>query len=129
MTEVRHGHQHPGTDGDNGPSYYARRARAIEALLVAKGICSAGEVQRAVEQVETRSPADGARVVARAWTDPEFKTRLLDNARAAVAELGYELPEAGTQLAVVENTGHVHYLVVCTLCSCYPRTLLGRPPD
>ncbi len=128
MTDAQHGHQHPGTDGDDGLGYYARRARAIEALLVAKGICTAGEVQRAVEQVETRSPADGARVVAHAWVDAGFKARLLTDPRSALADLGCTLPDT-TQLTVVENTPQIHHMVVCTLCSCYPRTLLGRPPD
>ena len=129
MSEAHDGH-HDGLPGqDGGLSYYARRAQAIEELLVAKGICTTEEVQRAVDQVEARSPADGARVVARAWTDPEFKSRLLEDANAALAELGYTLPETTPRLEVVENTEKEHYLVVCTLCSCYPRALLGRPPD
>ena len=124
-----HDHQHPGMaeDAELGPT--ARRAGAIESLLVQKGVCTAEEIQRAVEINESRSPADGARVVARAWTAPEFKARLLSNPKAALAELGYALPETTPQLAVVENTADVHYLVVCTLCSCYPRALLGTPPD
>ena len=129
MTEAHNGHQHPGIDGDDGQTYYARRAQAIEALLVAKGICTTGEVQLAMEQVEARSPADGARVVAHAWVDAGFKTRLLSDPIPALAELGYALAETTTQLEVVENTDEVHHLVVCTLCSCYPSTLLGRPPD
>ena len=129
MTESHDGHQHPGTDGDDGQSYYARRARAIEALLVSKEICTAGEVQRVVDQADSRSPADGARVVARAWVDLEFKSLLLADPKAALAELGYALADTSTQLVVVENTDQVHHLVVCTLCSCYPRSLLGRPPD
>ena len=129
MTEADHGHQHPAKDGDDGLSYYARRAKAIEALLVAKGICTTGEVQLAMEQVEARSPADGARVVAHAWVDAGFKTRLLSDPIPALAELGYALAETTTQLEVVENTEEIHHLVVCTLCSCYPSALLGRPPD
>ena len=124
-----HRHEHPGMaeDAELGP--IARRARAIEALLVEKGVCTAGEIQRAVEINESRSPADGARVVARAWMDPGFKARLLADPRAALSELGYTLPETTPQLAVVENTHGIHHLVVCTLCSCYPRALLGTPPD
>lgn len=129
MSEAHHGHQHPAPAGDDGLSYYARRARAIEDLLVAKGICAAGEVQRAVEEVDARSPADGARVVARAWSDPKFNGRLLSNSHSALAELGYALADSTTQLEVVKNTENVHHLVVCTLCSCYPSALLGRPPD
>jgi nitrile hydratase len=109
--------------------YYAKRARAIEALLVDKGICTPEEVQRTADEIDARSPADGARVVARAWVNPGFKTRLLADAAAAVAELGYTLAEPAPRLVAVENTDKVHHLVVCTLCSCYPRALLGRPPD
>ena len=82
-----------------------------------------------VDQADNRSPADGARVVARAWVDPAFKALLLANPKLALAELGYSLAETSTQLEVVENTGRVHHMVVCTLCSCYPRNILGRPPD
>ena len=128
-----HGHNHdqnhPGMAADEELGYYARRARAIESLLVEKGICTSAEVQGMVERIEARSPADGARVVARAWADPEYKARLLAEPEAALAELGYTLPETTPKLAVVENTETAHHLVVCTLCSCYPRALLGRPPD
>ena len=121
--------EHPGMAHDEELGYYPRRAKAIEALLVEKGICSPDEIQGMVDRVERRSPADGARVVARAWADPEFKARLLSDPEAALAELGYRLPETTPKLDVVENTESVHNLVVCTLCSCYPRNLLGRPPD
>ena len=121
--------EHPGQETDGELGYYARRAQAMEALLVEKGICTREEVQRQVGEIEAKSPADGARVVAQAWVDPEFKARLLEDAPSALAELGYSLPETTPRLAVVENTPQVHYLVVCTLCSCYPRMLLGRPPD
>ena len=130
MSDEHKGHEpHDPIEDADGVSYYARRAGAIEALLQEKGLCSPEEVQRAVDAVESRSPADGAKVVARAWVDPGFKSRLLADARSALEEMGYTLPEASTQLAVLENTEDVHYLVVCTLCSCYPRNLLGRPPD
>ncbi len=124
-----HDHNHPGMAPDAEPGYYARRAQAIESLLVEKGICTTAEVQGMVERIEARSPADGARVVARAWIDPDYKARLLTEPAAALAELGYTLPETTPQLSVVENTPTLHHLVVCTLCSCYPRALLGRPPD
>lgn len=124
-----HPHNHPGVVADDELGYYARRAQAIESLLIEKGICAAAEVQEMVERIEARSPADGSRVVARAWRDPEYKARLLADPAAALAELGYALPETTPQLAVVENTATTHHLVVCTLCSCYPRALLGRPPD
>jgi len=121
--------EHPSQQADGELGYYARRAQAMEALLVEKGICTPEEVQRQVDETEARSPTDGARVVARAWVDPDFKARLLEDAPAALAELGYSLPDTTPRLAVVENTAQVHHLVVCTLCSCYPRLLLGRPPD
>ena len=125
-----HDHEeHPGMAHDEALGYYALRARAMEALLVEKGVCSPGEIQDMVDRVEARSPSDGARVVARAWVDPDYKAPLLSNPEAALAQLGYSLPETTPKLDVVENTGNVHHLVVCTLCSCYPRALLGRPPD
>ena len=125
-----HDHEeHPGMAHDEELGYYALRAKAMEALLVEKGICSPAEIQGMVDQVEARSPADGARVVARAWADPEFKSLLLSDPEAALAQLGYSLPDTTPKLDVVENTDELHNLVVCTLCSCYPRALLGRPPD
>ena len=125
-----HDHEeHPGMAHDQELGYYALRARAMEALLVEKGICSSAEIQRMVDQVEARSPADGARVVARAWADPEYKALLLSDPEAALAQFGFRLPATTPKLDVVENTEAVHHLVVCTLCSCYPRALLGRPPD
>jgi nitrile hydratase len=101
----------------------------MEDLLVARGVCTREEVQREVDLMDARSPSDGARIVARAWVDPAYKARLLADAHGALAELGYRLPDTTPRLAVVENTDAVHHLVVCTLCSCYPRMLLGRPPD
>ena len=100
----------------------------MEALLAEKGIIAEGEVRRLVDFMEARSPVDGARVVARAWVDPDYKQRLLDEPEAALLELGYPLV-GSAKLAVLENTGDVHHLVVCTLCSCYPTSLLGLPPD
>ncbi len=125
-----HDHPHPGTGPEDQPmSDVALRSVAIEALLVEKGLISAAEIGRQVDLMDARTPADGARVVARAWTDTEFKARLLSDPRAALAELGFSLPEDTPHLAVVENTDDRRHLVVCTLCSCYPRMLLGRPPD
>ena len=128
MSEGHDGeHVHP--ESGEELSLYARRARAIEALLVEKSVCSTDEVDRMMDMVESRSPSDGAKVVAHAWSDPEFKARLLADPRSALAEIGYSLPDTTPHLAVVENTEQVHHMVVCTLCSCYPRALLGRPPD
>ncbi|MCY4367405.1 MAG: nitrile hydratase subunit alpha [Chloroflexi bacterium] len=125
-----HDHEeHPGMAHDEELGYYAVRAKAMEALLVQKGICSPDEIQGMVDRLEARSPSDGARVVARAWADPAFKSLLLSDPEAALVQLGYSLPETTPKLDVVENTNELHHLVVCTLCSCYPRALLGRPPD
>ena len=127
--EIDHGdHTHPGMDTEE-LSWHARRVRAMEALLAEKGILTIQEVQRNLDLVESLSPADGARVVARAWTNPDYKALLLSDPEAALAELGYRLPDPTPKLGVVENSDDVHHLVVCTLCSCYPRALLGLPPD
>ena len=113
-------------DEDLGPR--ARRALAMHELLVDKEVIAAGEVEEQARRIQSRSLSDGSRVVARAWVDPEFKSRLLTDARSAVGELGLGLTR-DAELAVVENTESVHHLVVCTLCSCYPTALLGPPPD
>ena len=117
---------HPGTHGGPALSERAKRGLAIQELLVEKGVVSRGDIQSRADAMAERSPADGARVVARAWVDPGFKQRLLTDATAAVSELGYDI---STTLQALENTEDVHHLVVCTLCSCYPWALLGPPPD
>ena len=109
-------------------SPYAARIRAIEALLLEKGVLTEPEVQDSIFYMEARSPANGARLVARAWLDDEYKELLLSDAKAAASELGIH-PEHPAEFVVVENTSEVHNLIVCTLCSCYPRAILGRPPD
>ena len=114
---------------DEPMSEVALRSVAIEALLAEKGLLTPEEVQRQVSLMDGRTPADGARVVAKAWVDEGFKARLLADSRSALAEMGIEIPAETPVLEVVENTEDVHHLVVCTLCSCYPRMLLGRPPD
>ena len=106
----------------------ATRILAIQQLLIEKGLVASAEVEDIVARARVRKPADGAKVVARAWVDDAFKTRLVSDARAAVLELGYHLSH-DAELAVVENTAAAHHLVVCTLCSCYPTSLLGPPPD
>lgn len=123
-----HDHEHEGMLEDEELSPLAKRSLAMMELLDEKGILSAEDLQRRVTILEQRSPSDGARVVARAWTDPAFRARLLSDARPALEEMGYPVTtEAG--LVVLENTESVHHMVVCTLCSCYPTTLLGPPPD
>ena len=114
-------------DNDQPLSYWQRMEIAVRELLVEKGITTAAEINRQIELMDARSPALGAAVVARAWDDPEFKARLLADGSAAMAEIGID-PD-GLKLVVVENTSEVHNVIVCTLCSCYPRNLLGLPPD
>ncbi|MBX6320320.1 MAG: nitrile hydratase subunit alpha [Rhodospirillaceae bacterium] len=128
-TPARHDHaaHEPPPDADGPLAYHQRMEIAVRELLIEKGILTADEVRAAIEAMDARSPAQGARVVARAWVDPEFKARLLLDGSSACRELGIDM--AGTNLCVVENTPQVHNLVVCTLCSCYPRALLGLPPD
>ena len=106
----------------------ATRILAIRQLLIDKGVITAAEVDDIVGRARERTPADGAKVVARAWVDDAYKAQLLTDARGAVAAMGYRLSH-DAELAVVENTAEVHHLVVCTLCSCYPTSLLGPPPD
>jgi nitrile hydratase len=113
---------------DQTTSPYAYRIRAIESLLVERGVLTEPEIQDRIAYMEARSPANGARLVARAWEDPEFKARLLSETKAAARELGIDA-SGPVEFVVVENTPRVHNLIVCTLCSCYPRAILGRPPD
>jgi nitrile hydratase len=107
--------------------YYRRMQAAVEELLILKGVVTAADVDRQVAAMAERSYERGARVVARAWVDPAYKARLLADGAAAAEELGLEV--GPLRLVVVENTPEVHNVVVCTLCSCYPRMLLGIPPE
>ena len=126
MSDHHHPHEDTGTGRTTSP--YAARTRAIEALLVEKGVLTEPEVQDRISYMESRSPANGARLVARAWVDPDFKELLLSDGKSAARELGID-PSHPAKFLVVENTPEVHNLIVCTLCSCYPRAVLGRPPD
>ncbi len=124
-------HEHeppnPANEHDNGPpGEYEIMSRAIQELLEEKGLISAEQVRKRMEQFDEEFPYRGAQVVARAWMDPAFKQRLIADGRAACAEMG-TLLEA-ERLIAVENTPDVHNVIVCTLCSCYPRGLLGMPP-
>jgi nitrile hydratase len=129
-----HDHPHDVTQHDpeaaerNRLPPYGKRMYAIRDLLIEKGVLTADEVQHEIDYMEARTPANGARLVARAWVDSEFKQRLLDDPKGACAELGIDATSL-TEFVVLENTPTVHNLVVCTLCSCYPRPILGRPPD
>jgi nitrile hydratase len=127
LSDHGHDHSHEPITNDGEPAA-AARVRALEELLVERGVVSRDDVRRRVDALVSRSPADGARLVARAWVDPEFKRRLLADARAAALELGLD-PGPSPVVVAVENTEDVHHMVVCTLCSCYPRALLGPPPE
>lgn len=122
-------HVHDVKNWDTPIGHHGGLVWAIETLLINKRICSGRDIQRQIAAVTRRSGADGAKVVARAWVDTGFKARLVSTPMAAVEELGYNLNVTLGELRVVENTNRIHHLVVCTLCSCYPTTLLGRPPD
>jgi nitrile hydratase len=122
-----HGHEHsPPQPDDRVHSYYQILSIALKELLIEKNVVTASDVRRFIELRDSITPADGAKVVARAWVDPEFHKRLFEDANAAVAELGFSVTT--TKLVAVENTADTHNVVVCTLCSCYPRDLLGLPP-
>jgi nitrile hydratase alpha subunit len=129
-----HGHTHDVTQHDpeaaerNKVPFYGKRMYAIRDLLIEKGVLTVEDIQQQIDYMDARSPANGARLVARAWTDPAFKQRLLQDPKAACAEMGIDASGL-VEFVVLENTEKVHNLVVCTLCSCYPRPILGRPPD
>jgi nitrile hydratase alpha subunit len=124
-----HDHPHPRqADVEDAPfTHHMALTDAVLDLLVTKGVVTAGEVRRALELVDAASPAAGARMIAKAWVDPAYKERLLADANAAAGELGID---GGTiPVRAVESTPTVHNLIVCTLCSCYPRFMLGAAPD
>lgn len=126
-----HDHDHDRTFQPNiedlEPSRHELMTYAIKELLTEKGYLSGEELRIAQEKVDELENADGAKIVARAWTDPEFKQRLLEDGNSALAEMGIDAGAA--KMTVVENTDKVQNVIVCTLCSCYPRSILGMPPD
>jgi thiocyanate hydrolase subunit gamma len=123
------GGAHPGVgSGDYLPGYFEILERSITELLVDTQLIGPDEIRRQIEVLDSRTPALGAKVVARAWVDPGFRARLLADGRSACEELGITFYD-DTGLIVLENTDKVHNLIVCTLCSCYPRPVLGLPPD
>lgn len=126
MAHDHHDHDHD--HGQDAPSDMTLRVKALESLLVEKGLVDPAALDAIVDHYEHKvGPRNGARVVARAWVDPAYKARLLEDATAAIAELGYTGSQ-GAHMVVVENTPGRHNLVVCTLCSCYPWPVLGLPP-
>ena len=123
MKAPTHVHDHQAV-----PSDLALRVKALESLLVEKGLVDPAALDELIDTYENKvGPRNGARVVARAWVDPAYKQRLLTEATAAIAELGYG-GRGGEHMVVVENTPKLHNLIVCTLCSCYPWPVLGLPP-
>jgi len=115
--------------GQEAPSATALRVKALESLLVEKGLVDPAALDAIIDYYETKvGPRNGARVVARAWIDPAYKVRLLADATAAIAELGYAGSQ-GEHMVAVENTSAFHNMIVCTLCSCYPWPVLGLPPN
>ncbi len=131
MTQETHEHSpdlHHDHDHSDVPAALALRVKALESLLVEKGLVDPAALDYLIDLYETKiGPRNGARVVARAWTDPAYKKRLLEKGGNAIRELGYE-GRQGEDIVVVENTPGVHNVVVCTLCSCYPWPVLGLPP-
>ena len=119
---------HPYRQDDDTPlSYWQSMEIAVRELLVEKNITTLEEISTQIDKMDARGPALGAAVVARAWVDPAFKSRLLEDGSAASGEMGFDV--GPMHLIALENTADTHNIVVCTLCSCYPRNLLGLPPD
>ncbi len=136
MPHDHHDHSHEGmspsghpyrADQDGPLSYWQNMEIAVRELLIEKGVVTPEQVAAQIEAMDARTPANGAAVVARAWTDPAFRARLLEDGSAASREMGFDV--GPMKLIAVENTEDVHNVIVCTLCSCYPRNLLGLPPD
>lgn len=128
MSGADHEHHHHHDELDHAAKL-ALRVKAIESLLVEKGLVDPDAMTALIDQYENRiGPHNGAKVVAKAWSDPEYKQRLLQDGSAAIAELGYSGLQ-GEEMVVVENSSTVHNMVVCTLCSCYPWPVLGLPPN
>jgi nitrile hydratase alpha subunit len=137
MSSQHHDHHDHSHDGARGPhptredddvalSYHEAKFLALKGMLIEKGVLTAEEIRRRHEINDSITPHQGARMVAKAWVDPAFKARMLKDAKVAAIELGIEVTEA--ELVAIENTPTCHNIIVCTLCSCYPRSLLGEPP-
>ncbi len=127
MSDGHHHHEHDTIPHAEGPpTHWQAMEIALRELLVEKGVFTAADVAREVEAMEGRDAGTGARMVARAWLDPDYKALLLSDAKAAAAAFGFET--GPYRILVLENTAAIHNMIVCTLCSCYPRMLLGLPP-
>ena len=132
MPHDHHDHLSPSghpfrADNDHPLSYWQTMEIAVRELLIEKGVTTAAEIASQIDAMDNRTPANGAAVVACAWTDPDFRAALQDDASVATSEMGFDI--GPMKLIAVENTADLHNIVVCTLCSCYPRNLLGLPPD
>ena len=126
-------HEHgPEEQHEAGPkhelSHWAKRAYAMRDILIEKGVVTEEDIRQQAEFTESKTPANGARLVARAWTDTDFKARLMADPKKVCAEMGIDASTLN-EFVILENTDRVRHMVVCTLCSCYPRPILGRPPD
>ena len=129
MTDSEHDHDHDAIEAaDWLPGYYELLEITVRELLIEKQLITATEIRRQLEVLDSRTPALGAKIVARAWVDPAFKARLLADGRKACEEFGVTFYDE-TSLIVLENTEAEHNMICCTLCSCYPRPVLGLPPD
>ena len=113
---------------DSPPGYYEILEISIRELMIERGLIGPDEIRKQIELLDSRSPVLGSRLVARAWMDPDFRSRLLNNGNAAAEEMGISIYDS-TDFTVLENTEKLHHMIVCTLCSCYPRPVLGLPPD
>lgn len=123
-----HDHDHaPIVDPDRPVNEYEVLEQAVRELLIEKGLITASDVHSQIDATDSRNPALGAKIIAKAWADPSFKARLLADARSALSEMDIDTGNLA-ELTVVENTPDLHHVVVCTLCSCYPRMILGVPP-
>src|SRR6185312_4209990 len=123
-----HAHDHTPIVDDEKPGYYEILVISIRELLIERGLIAADDVRKQIELLDSRSPVLGQKLVVRAWTDPEFRKRLLANGVAAAEEMGITIYD-DTAFTVLEDTPEMHHMIVCTLCSCYPRAVLGLPPD
>jgi nitrile hydratase len=132
MPHDHHDHLSPSghpyrADDDHPLTYWQQMEIAVRELLIEKGVTTAAEINAQIDAMDARTPANGAAVVARAWTDPAFRDALLKDASIATRDMGFDI--GPMKLIALENTADIHNVVVCTLCSCYPRNLLGLPPD